>query len=593
MKTNNNNIKIIKKDNIKNRELNNDNKHKKKFLKNNNSKLSPEKNNKIPKIDKKKYQKALLYKCNPKNSQSMKDIIKINNPNIIFKPLGLYGNLFNGGGGFSKKICTTNYNNIIIQLENADILGKKLAKCISSSNIKSDINNNGFKLQNNAYIDNKNRHNSSKSNHKKNSKSINNKSRDTSKKKKMNKINIKEVYKNINYLKLDNKVTNNDDDDNPQIEQKEKEPINIQENKNNNKNNNRNNNKNNKNNSNKKNSNNNKNNNNKTYTYKNREKTFENQNINLNELSMKKCLNETKSFTKLTKQSNEQFSMNNNNIKKFNKLTEEYNILINYHPSFNIPHNNQKNNYSISSNQIEYKITKQQKQDQKQEQKQDQKQGQKQEQKQEKKQDEKQKPKKPIIQNKYFIPTKNDIPKSPFTSKLQPNKDTSITDNEVKINKIHKSKDAKNIEGIMNKNKDNKNENKVTEKKVKFNSNQVNNNTKNEKDEMENKGDNDVNKNAEKKYETKNSKQFLKFKEKLVKKNSSDLKNEGDKCNVSEKISNMALELEKKLNNKKDVNIENDIKQEIENKINSADIIEEKPASYKKKKKEKTEFIFN
>ena len=121
----------------------------------------------------------------------------------------------------------------------------------------------------------------------------------------------------------------------------------------------------------------------------------------------------------------------------------------------------------------------------------------------------------------------------------------------------------------------------------------MNNNTKNQKDEMENKGDNDVNKNVEKKYVSKNSKQFIKFKEKLIKKNTSEFKTEGDKCNVSEKISNMALELEKKLNNKKNDNIEDNIKQEIENKINSADIIEQKPVSYKKKKKEKTEFMFN
>ena len=63
----------------------------------------------------------------------------------------------------------------------------------------------------------------------------------------------------------------------------------------------------------------------------------------------------------LIKQSNEQFSMKNDKIKKFNKLYEVDSVLLNYLPSFNIQRNdiNTKpslTNFSISSNQIEYNI---------------------------------------------------------------------------------------------------------------------------------------------------------------------------------------------------------------------------------------------
>ena len=85
----------------------------------------------------------------------------------------------------------------------------------------------------------------------------------------------------------------------------------------------------------------------------------------------------------------------------------------------------------------------------------------------------------------------------------------------------------------------------------------------------------------------------MKFKSRLAKKIGTEIKKGGDNINVSEKITNMALELENKLKNGKSANYnEENNKQENDNKINNLEIIEQKPLYYNKKKGEKAQFSY-
>ena len=66
------------------------------------------------------------------------------------------------------------------------------------------------------------------------------------------------------------------------------------------------------------------------------------------------------------------------------------------------------------------------------------------------------------------------------------------------------------------------------------------------------------------------------------------------KRNVSSKITDMASKLENKIKKTKTfIDNEDDNKKEIEEKLNSVDIIYKKPVSYNKKKKKKIEFFDN
>ena len=81
----------------------------------------------------------------------------------------------------------------------------------------------------------------------------------------------------------------------------------------------------------------------------------------------------------------------------------------------------------------------------------------------------------------------------------------------------------------------------------------------------------------------------MKFKSRLVKK----LKNDGNNANISVKITNLAMELESKLKNKRQSKFEENNKQEIDHKLNNMELIEQKPVFNKKKKSEKIQFSYN
>lgn len=278
-------------------------------------------------LDKKYYQKSLLYKCNHQNNQSM-NIYKIKNSKIKCIPLGPYINLFSGDGGFCKRIggnILTSKNNNSLQHENNDIF-------VNSNNNR---NTNGLLKPHNYSYKNITKNNvekdSSRKKREENSKKIR---KGLSRKRTAGKINITELYNDIKFLKLNKENKNNEKKD-KQIE------IDIL-------------------------------NNIKVYNGKNTERNNEGKkNIILRELQLdnniKNNHKEIKSFRELSKESNENFSMKNTKIKKFNGLTEEYNILLNYYPTVNTKNKKENcvksspNNYSIISNHIEYKILKESK----------------------------------------------------------------------------------------------------------------------------------------------------------------------------------------------------------------------------------------
>ena len=270
----------------------------------------------------------------------MKDVLNCNYSNKNFNPLGPYSNIFNGGGGFCRKIGNNHKKNIY-QYQNIDIFDKYNNHCpnnISRNNGQNNNNNSILKYphisyNNNFIMD----HNSmERYNHSQNRFILKNnekmkKNKNNHKKKKLDKVNINEVFKNIIYLKLN--IENINDDSN--LKQKEKEEIN------------------------------NENNNEINLINKDNKNINNNKNNDFKESPSKTIPNDkmikNDSYRTLIKQSNENFSMKNDNIKKFNKLYEVDSVLLNYLPSFNIQRNdiNTKpslTNFSISSNQIEYNI---------------------------------------------------------------------------------------------------------------------------------------------------------------------------------------------------------------------------------------------
>ena len=304
--------------------------------KKNSQKLLDSNLRKISKLDDKNYNKALLYKCRLKKTQSMPNFKKKFYSKNKFKSLGPYNNLFNGVGGFCKRVENSNYNNSIklYHYNNSKITDQNIPTIGISRNyngIKYPIKSHNIRNNIDNKINNIKKNNSNKnmliSKGKKNSKESN---KDKHEKKKIDKINIKEVFKNIKYLNLDIDTINNEN--NIQEEGNKKEINKIKNNKINTTNNNK---------------------QKKTFKYK-----------SIEGLSSQTIPNNEKKINKygklLIKQSNEQFSMKNNKIKKFSELTEVDSVLLNYFPSFNISKNkNSFTNYSISSNQIEYNIIKQ------------------------------------------------------------------------------------------------------------------------------------------------------------------------------------------------------------------------------------------
>ena len=565
------------------------NKNSNNLIKKGSQKIFQLKYGKLPKLEKKNYHKALLYKCIPKKSQSMRDFSKINNSKNIYKALGPFTNLFNSGGGFCKRIENNKYKNYTCLYLNNDKKDKNMKNnrnVIYSRNkslldFPEKTNKTNYLIS--ERMKNKSKHKSKNNNN--NEKKINS-SRENSKKRKINKININEVFKNIKDLKLNNENTFKDNLLKEKENDKEQNDYKIELSD--------------------------KNNNNEDVNFRNKTKTIPN--------------NDNKNYYNniLIKQSNEQFSMKNNQIKKFNKLIEVDNILLNYYPSFNLRNENDMKtkssfpNYIISSNQIEYAIIKDSKP------------------KiilensnikepsninisqennnnnniniTEKKEEENNlneniineninEAKKNII-NTSIYKTKDKVSNLPqlnitlFSNRndsnldnINKNSNSNINNNKKTNNYYINKSDISNFKfNNINNNINNKNniktnlnddkQNLIKNINTKTNSPNIskkNNNSNNNdnlkinniNNEIDNKIKNENNETNEEEYKTKNSKQFMKFKSRISKKIGSEFKKGGNNINVSEKITNMALELENKLKNGKPVNyIEENYKQE-------------------------------
>ena len=279
------------------------NKPKNKFDKNKSTRLLLLSRNQLFKLNKNKTSNYFRHKKTPKKSKSIQDFSNNNKSIIDFTHLGPYNNLFNGGGGFCTKIQGRNINH---SYKNKRHSKKCLSRNISTN--KYDLNH-------------KNSSNSMKTI---NNNSIN-KTINFENKKKFEKININEVYKNIIYFKL-----NKDDLDNNNNYIEKKDEVHQQK-KNTIKN-----------------------------VHKENNNSFDNININNNALYNNYCFPNNKH---LIKQNNEQFSMKNSKIRKFNKLSIDT-ILLSYFPSFNDIQRNKKNkndnlkNFTITTSHFEYKIIK-------------------------------------------------------------------------------------------------------------------------------------------------------------------------------------------------------------------------------------------
>ena len=487
-------------------------------------KIFPSNKGKITKLDRQNYNKALLYKCNPKKSESMKDYLKLNNfkNKSKSKPLGPYGHLFNGGGGFCRRVGNNYKQNLYLYHPHSyhdNVNNNSTNKNISRNDLLKYQN----KSYNNFIIKPKNK--ISNNNSKKNFILINNNNNKINYKKRIiNKVNINEVNKNINYLKLNNKNIN---DDEPLKEKENIKKIDMENDHMNNKDEN---------------------------IYDNvKNKSNEYQDITDPKKKIVKS-NSTKDFIK---QTNEQFSMKNSKIKKFNKLTEVDSVLLNYFPSFNVKAKHSIANFTISSSQIEYTIIN-----------------------------------KPNNEtnieedNTKFTKNINDKDKSYIdlnipekynnTMNLEQNEeiDKNRNDNIKKKNKIinkekilneinSKNKEddksmldkaiiSNNINNLNNTNKNN-NDDTFNEKKI-INGNVNNNNMNNsninynniKESDIKNREENDDIIEKEKNNKSKNSKQFMKFRTKIMERSASEPKKNEEKYNISTKIKNMASDLENK-----------------------------------------------
>ena len=616
--------------------------------------------NKLPKLDKNNYHKALINKCGLKKSKSIYDFQKISYPKK--NSLGPYNNLFNGGGGFCKRIGNYNYKDYSGLNMNNEELDKNMHIYVYKPNIEAkykkynDFGNKGKTNKSSNYIApfNNQRYNNSSRNLliSNNKNKINKSNKEQSSKGKNYKLNINEVFKNIKYLQLDKENIN---DDNQKKENNENE----------------------------------KHNNYKSKLINNQEKNFENKAVYFNESSTKTVPNieikKNNSNRILVKQINEQFSMKNNQIKKFNKLIEVDNVLLNYFPSFNNQIRNNLNtkssfnNFSISSNQIEYNISLESKpkttlilEGNKKDKlyknektqtysnlniSQDNRNKIKEEYNNENIEEEKNI--NTIFNNNKGISNNVDFLNKivSFNEKNNKDKNNTFENNNIKNSNINKNiNNIKNINNNINKDTNNNINNNINKEihncinnnftnNINYNINKdinnninedvnihINNNINNDKNiniynidnnivynmnninnninvaikdnniynnninkETDNKikEENNENKEEEKILESKNSKQFMKFKSRLIKKMKSDFQKKEDKYFISSKISNLASELENKFKKRKSVKIQENNKQEIEKKLNSMEIIEQKPINLNKKKSKKINFDYN
>ena len=568
-----------------------------------------------------------------KRSQSVADFSKWDKLN---KPLDRYYNMENKGGGVWKNNnsnynldLSKYYNNYKGNKDNLNIFISKKSKNNEKKKRLTKNNNNiqpyisQYAIKNNYLESNKNKYKKNYINY------INNKNKKRFNRSYINtKININEVNRNLNFLKL-SKIKN---DKKVNL----KQYINI-----NNKN-------------------------RKSHSFLDeKNKICENEHFCFENIFKKNKDRDIKNKIFLIRQSNENFSMNNYKIKTFDKLYPIDNIILKYSPTIT----NQKNkigesyltNYTICSNQVEYNIIKEPKL------------------KNDLKENDINKnfiininqisnisPKIKFIQNDNTnlngklneikinenIPT-NDINNNNLKVEIIPDNinNSKINDKKNKIennggdkeNKIkakiqifENKKDLKKInDNINNNEKENSNykENKIQKRIKEINDNIekqknikkenqiqiINNKEKDKKDNQnkiiqeeinkikigEEKQDN-KNKNVIKDYNNKdieknikeennkNSKQFNRFRAGLKKKIENDIKKDGDKYHISAKIKRKATKLEEQIGKqnpeKEEEYVQNSNKIESENQNKIHKLIEQKPVSYKKKKSSKAIF---
>ena len=169
-----------------------------------------------------------------------------------------------------------------------------------------------------------------------------------------------------------------------------------------------------------------------------------------------------------------------------------------------------------------------------------------------------------------------------------------VSDSTEYLKKDKKKKDKNKSNNELNKidSKDEDNKDKKEENQDNKDNNIYNNNINKETDNKI-KEENNENKEEEKILESKNSIQFMKFKSRLIKKIKNDFQKKEDKHFISSKISNLASELENKFKKRKSVKIQENNKQEKEKKLNSMEIIVQKPINLNKKKTKKINFDYN
>ena len=298
-----------------------------------------------------KYRRALLNAQIPKKviknkEQKKQPYIKKNN----YRYFGPYNKLINGGGGFCKRLYNKNYNlNLIYELFPQNV--PKYKQNTDQMNLSSYRNNNEKKtrkinqkenmlIQENIYEDdNINSININKIYNDRYKLKNNKKS---SLDKKYCKINIEEVNNSIKYLKLNNNLTYR-----TQLSKREKSRKNKNDKKISNKL--------------------------IDISYKKTKTEKKNKKIIFDGIDIKKLeLNQSSIQTTpnkeipkteriLIKDNIEQFSMENKQIKKFSNLTEADSVLLKFSPikkdkSFELQ--NRIDNYTISSDRIEYSFIK-------------------------------------------------------------------------------------------------------------------------------------------------------------------------------------------------------------------------------------------
>ena len=509
-------------------------------------------------FDPMKYKRKLLNIQNPKKELAQnKEIQKITyTKKDPFRFFGPYNRSIICGGGFCKRLCNKNYNlNVIYDalLQKMPKYNKKTEQINLSSNENKDKFNHKTKKnrnEENILIEENNIFNTFTNNNK-NSKdkiryNLKSNNKNNSIENRHQKINITEVNKSIKYLKL---ATNlNDKSKEKSIKNKadkknQKHLIDIS--------------------------------NKKNQTRKNYQKLVFNGINHINKISIKKHpklipnleINQTPLFTPrieeyskriLVKDTIEQFSMENTEIKKFNNLSEIDNILLKFSPinkSFDCK--NLSHNYIISSDRIEYNIIK----------------------------------KIPKIEpkKKLIIKTNELVILSNSKPKINNNKDI-----------INKSKEEEKEIILINneENKEEKKEEKITIESEKKEESITKNNQKETKEDKNTNNNIKVNiseNNEEEIIENRKPSRTVidrlaKHRERLKKRNEANNKKEVNKPN---KIKNIAFELESKMFKKEVENEEeNKIKTEIEkNKENYCKPISETnyniPVIHKKKMKKK------